>query len=101
MGKTIWARSLGNHAYFGGLFSLDENLDGVEYAIFDDFGGIKFLPSYKFWLGHQKQFYVTDKYKGKSWYTGLGPQFGYLTPTHVTSSVLTQSGLMPTVTSCT
>ena len=28
-------------------------------------GGIKFLPAYKFWLGHQKQFYVTDKYKGK------------------------------------
>jgi len=65
MGKTIWARSLGRHAYFGGLFSLDEDIDGVEYAIFDDFGGIKFLPAYKFWLGHQKQFYVTDKYKGK------------------------------------
>lgn len=65
MEKTIWARSLGRHAYFGGLFSLDEDLDGVEYAVFDDFGGIKFLPSYKFWLGHQKQFYVTDKYKGK------------------------------------
>nr|QJB18546.1 MAG: replication-associated protein [Genomoviridae sp.] len=65
MGKTIWARSLGRHAYFGGLFSMDEDVDGAEYAIFDDFGGIKFLPSYKFWLGHQKEFYVTDKYKGK------------------------------------
>jgi len=65
MGKTVWARSLGNHAYFGGLFSMDEDISGASYAIFDDFGGIKFLPSYKFWLGHQKQFYVTDKYKGK------------------------------------
>jgi len=64
-GKTLWARSLGNHAYFGGLFSMDEDINEAEYAVFDDFGGLKFLPAYKFWLGHQKQFYVTDKYKGK------------------------------------
>nr|QJB18650.1 MAG: replication-associated protein [Genomoviridae sp.] len=65
LGKTLWARSLGEHAYFGGLFSMDESLEGVEYAVFDDFGGLKYLPTFKFWLGHQKQFYVTDKYKGK------------------------------------
>ncbi|UDN67440.1 replication-associated protein [robinz virus RP_199] len=65
MGKTLWARSLGRHAYFGGLFSLDEDTASVDYAIFDDFGGLKFLPTFKFWLGHQAQFYVTDKYKGK------------------------------------
>ena len=54
------------HAYFGGLFSLDESLDGVEYAVFDDInGGIQFFPQYKWWLGHQNQFYATDKYKGK------------------------------------
>lgn len=65
MGKTIWARSLGKHAYFGGLFSIDENLD-VDYAIFDDMqGGLDYFHSYKFWLGHQKQFYATDKYRGK------------------------------------
>ena len=44
---------------------MDESLEGVDYAVFDDFGGLKFLPTYKFWLGHQKEFYVTDKYKGK------------------------------------
>jgi len=65
-GKTIWARAHGPHAYFGGLFSLDENLDGVQYAVFDDInGGIQFFPQYKWWLGHQHQFYATDKYKGK------------------------------------
>lgn len=65
-GKTVWARSLGKHAYFGGLFCMDEALDGVEYAVFDDMqGGLKFFHSYKFWLGCQAQFYVTDKYKGK------------------------------------
>lgn len=66
MGKTLWARSLRqDHAYFGGLFSMDEDIQNAHYAVFDDFGGLKFLPSYKFWFGHQKQFYVTDKYKGK------------------------------------
>lgn len=66
VGKTVWARSLGNHAYFGGLFSIDEDLKNVEYAVFDDMlGGLEYWHSYKFWLGAQKQFYATDKYKGK------------------------------------
>lgn len=66
LGKTLWARSLGRHAYFGGLFSLDEDVSDVDYAVFDDMqGGIKFFHSYKFWLGAQSQFYATDKYKGK------------------------------------
>nr|QCX29367.1 Replication-associated protein [Plant associated genomovirus 2] len=66
LGKTLWARSLGNHAYFGGLFCLDESLEDVDYAVFDDMqGGLEFFHSYKFWLGAQTQFYATDKYKGK------------------------------------
>lgn len=44
---------------------MEEDITNVEYAVFDDIGGLKFLPTYKFWLGHQKEFYVTDKYKGK------------------------------------
>ena len=71
---------------------MDEDIDGAEYAIFDDFGGIKFLPAYKFWLGHQKEFYVTDKYKGKKLVHWARPQFGYLTPTHATSLVWIQTG---------
>lgn len=66
MGKTVWARSIGAHAYFGGLFSLDENTTTAEYAVFDDMqGGLSYFHGYKFWLGHQQQFYATDKYKGK------------------------------------
>lgn len=65
-GKTLWARSLGTHAYFGGLFSLDEDLEDATYAVFDDMqGGLEFFHAYKFWLGSQHQFYATDKYKGK------------------------------------
>jgi len=48
------------------LFCLDESLDDVEYAVFDDMqGGFGYFHSFKFWLGAQKQFYATDKYKGK------------------------------------
>lgn len=68
LGKTLWARSLGAHAYFGGLFAMDEtlNLEDVKYAVFDDMqGGFDFFHGYKFWLGAQAEFYVTDKYKGK------------------------------------
>ncbi|QJA43245.1 MAG: replication-associated protein [Genomoviridae sp.] len=66
LGKTLWARSLGSHAYFGGLFCLDESVTDVDYAVFDDMqGGLEFFHGYKFWLGCQAQFYATDKYKGK------------------------------------
>lgn len=67
LGKTVWARSLGAHAYFGGLFNLDDfSESGAQYAIFDDIsGGFGFFPSYKQWLGGQFQFTVTDKYKHK------------------------------------
>lgn len=65
-GKTEWARSLGKHAYFGGLFSLEEDISSANYAIFDDIaGGLSFFPQYKSWLGSQLQFYTTDKYKKK------------------------------------
>jgi hypothetical protein len=63
----MWARSLSKHAYFGGLFSLEESLEGVQYAVFDDIaGGLKFFPQYKSWLGNQLEFYATDKYKRKT-----------------------------------
>lgn len=67
LGKTVWARSLGLHAYFGGLFNLDEfNAHDCKYAIFDDIsGGFGFFPSYKQWLGGQYEFTVSDKYKHK------------------------------------
>lgn len=67
MGKTVWARSLSQkHVYFGGLFSLDEFVEDVDYAVFDDLqGGLEFFHAYKFWLGHQQQFFATDKYRSK------------------------------------
>lgn len=67
MGKTLWARSLcREHAYFGGMYSADESIEDVKYAVFDDMlGGLEFFHSYKFWLGQQQQFTMTDKYRAK------------------------------------
>lgn len=47
---------------------MDEQLDRAKYAVFDDImGGLDFFPGYKQWLGGQRCFYVTDKYKGKQY----------------------------------
>lgn len=45
---------------------MEEPTEGVQYAVFDDLnGGLKFFHGFKQWLGMQKEFYVTDKYRGK------------------------------------
>ncbi|AIF34808.2 replication-associated protein [Sewage-associated circular DNA virus-2] len=63
-GKTTWARSLGRHVYWNSLVNLDVWSPLADYIIFDDVD-IDFLPGYKCWLGAQKEFTVTDKYKKK------------------------------------
>uniref|UniRef100_A0A8A4XBY0 Replication-associated protein n=1 Tax=Pavo cristatus Genomoviridae sp. TaxID=2814970 RepID=A0A8A4XBY0_9VIRU len=59
---------LGPHFYFGGQFNMDQlgyDRDDVNYAVFDDIQALKFFPMWKFWMGAQDTFTVTDKYKGK------------------------------------
>lgn len=66
MGKTLWARSLGSHIYFAGMFNLEAYDDTCTYAIFDDIlGGLTGFSTYKQWLGAQMEFTATDKYKRK------------------------------------
>lgn len=65
-GKTIWARSLGRHAYFCGLYSGAEAIraSGCQYAVFDDIaGGIRYFPGFKQWLGGMQQFQVKQLYR--------------------------------------
>lgn len=65
-GKTVWARSLGRHAYFCGLYSGAEAAAAgdKQYAVFDDIaGGIKFFPMYKQWLGGMHQFQIKQLYR--------------------------------------
>lgn len=66
VGKTVWARSLGSHLYFCGLYSGQEAMkhDGADYAVFDDIqGGIKFFHGFKNWLGCQAEFQVKQLYR--------------------------------------
>lgn len=67
LGKTELVRALGHHCYFGGMFDLQDFTDhsDVQFALFDDIDDISFVPLYKFWLGAQKEFVTTDKYKHK------------------------------------
>ena len=67
LGKTLWARSLGKHAYFPGLFMLEGfNASEAEYAIFDDMlDGLNSIPNWKFWMGSQREFVIGDKYMRK------------------------------------
>jgi len=64
LGKTEWARSLGKAMYFCGQFNLDDWDEKAEYVILDDFNW-KFFPQWKSFLGCQKQFVLTDKYRKK------------------------------------
>lgn len=68
VGKTLWARSLGKHAYFPGLFMLEGFCaTEAQYAIFDDMmHGFKSVPNWKFWMGGQAEFVIGDKYMRKS-----------------------------------
>lgn len=66
LGKTLWARSLGKHAYFPGMFMLEGFSEKVEFALFDDImGGFKEIQNFKYWFGCQQEFVTTDKYMKK------------------------------------
>lgn len=64
IGKTEWARSLGRHMYFNGMFNLEDYDETVDYIIFDDFDW-EYFGSKKQWWGAQREFTVTDKYRKK------------------------------------
>ena len=49
---------------------MDEDIDGAEYAIFDDFEESN-SSCYKFWLDTRNNSTSRTSTKAKSWYTGL------------------------------
>lgn len=72
MGKTEWARSLGRHTYFQGMFNLDVLDEDADYVVMDDIPP-KYFGSYKQWMGGQRDFNVTDKYRKKKQVAGGWP----------------------------
>ena len=67
LGKTLWARSLGVHAYTMGMVSgqvLCRDMPDATYAVFDDMrGGIGMFPSFKEWFGAQSVVTVKSLYR--------------------------------------
>lgn len=63
LGKSQWARSLGYHSYFHGLFNIDDLKLDSKYAVFDDIDFTCF-PHYKMWFGgHEDPITITGKYR--------------------------------------
>lgn len=64
-GKTQWARSLEeSHIYIAGLFAADALAGRAGYIVLDDID-FKYFPHWKSFVGCQRNFYVTDKYRHK------------------------------------
>lgn len=71
LGKTQWARSLGQHAYIANMWDL-ASFDGLTddfwnfgYVVFDDIEWDSIKSSAKSWFGAQRDFSVSDKYRRK------------------------------------
>lgn len=62
LGKTEWARSLGEHMYFNHLANFKEDWNAnAKYIIFDDFEW-EFIPNKKGFFGGQLNFQISGKY---------------------------------------
>lgn len=64
-GKTAWARSLGQHVFWRGLFSVTEWRDEAKYLVLDDIDW-EFLPNKKQLLTAMGECILTDKYVKKT-----------------------------------
>lgn len=67
VGKTTWARSLGQHVYFMGMMTGEvalRDMPNAGYAVLDDMrGGMEFFPSWKEWMGCQQVITVKKLYR--------------------------------------
>lgn len=64
IGKTAWARSLGRHMYWKGMFNLDKWDDDATYMVVDDIEW-KFVPYKKNILTCAGECELTDRYRHK------------------------------------
>lgn len=64
LGKTAWARSLGRHIFWRGLFNLEKWDESADYIVVDDVEW-DFFPNKKQLLTAMGECEVSDKYKSK------------------------------------
>lgn len=86
LGKTQFARALGEHAYIANQWNLDA-LDGLSssfwsfgYVVFDDIEWDSLKSSAKSWFGSQRDFSVSDKYRRKRRVAGGVPSLLLVNP---------------------
>ena len=66
LGKTEWARSLGHHVYWNAYYRLDDWDDRARLVVVDDVAGLDIKSAHwRALIGGQKEFVMTDKYRGK------------------------------------
>lgn len=64
-GKTVWARSLGDHCYWNTMYNLDDLIKpNIDYIVMDDIPYDRF-PAFKGFVGAQQTFTMTDRYRKK------------------------------------
>lgn len=73
LGKTVLARSLGNHWYMGSGWNIENYDDEAEYGVLDDIPWETLKYNYKGLMGLQLDVVVTDKYKKKTTILGGRP----------------------------
>lgn len=79
LGKTQWARSLGDHAYIANIWdlsafdSIPDTFWNAGYVVFDDINWESIKHSAKSWFGAQRDFSVSDKYRKKKRIVGGVP----------------------------
>lgn len=64
-GKTEWARAQGKHWYMCGQYNIEKIDQDAWYGVIDDISPEFFKAQYKQFLGCQKEFETTDKYRKK------------------------------------
>lgn len=86
MGKTEWARCLGPHAYVATSWDLTAFDQPYQYVVFDDVPWEPFERYAKAFMGAQRDFSVSDKYRKKKRLSGGVPCIYLLNPEDFTPS---------------
>jgi len=87
LGKTQWARCLGQHAYVATTWDLSSFDSRFDYVVFDDVPWDNFKHYAKPFFGCQRDFSVSDKYRKKKRISGGVPCIFLVNPEDYTEDM--------------
>lgn len=88
LGKTVWARSMGPHAYVATTWDLSSFDKPFNYVVFDDVPWSNFAHYAKAFFGCQRDFSVSDKYRKKKRISGGVPCIYLCNPEDVSRDMM-------------